>query len=52
MMKEFIVTILLIGLSTKFVESCSGGGETKPSYGNSYFYIEKWTFKIMCEVCY
>ena len=19
---------------------------------NSYFYIEKWTFKIMCEVCY
>ena len=20
--------------------------------GNSYFYIEKWTFKIMCEVCY
>ena len=20
--------------------------------GNSYFYIEKWAFKIMCEVCY
>ena len=20
--------------------------------GISYFYIEKWTFKIMCEVCY
>ena len=19
---------------------------------SSYFYIEKWTFKIMCEVCY
>ena len=19
---------------------------------NSYFYIEKWTFRIMCEVCY
>ena len=19
---------------------------------NSYFYIEKWSFKIMCEVCY
>ena len=19
---------------------------------NSYFYIEKWTFKIKCEVCY
>ena len=19
---------------------------------NSYFYIEKWAFKIMCEVCY
>ena len=19
---------------------------------NNYFYIEKWTFKIMCEVCY
>ena len=25
-MKEFITIILLIGLSTKFVESCSGGG--------------------------
>ena len=26
-----------------------------PAYSwlnNSYFYIEKWTFKIMCEVCY
>ena len=21
-------------------------------YRKSYFYIEKWTFKIMCEVCY
>ena len=20
--------------------------------GNSYFYIEKWTFKVMCEVYY
>ena len=20
--------------------------------GNSYVYIEKWTFKVMCEVCY
>ena len=21
-------------------------------FRKSYFYIEKWTFKIMCEVCY
>ena len=25
---------------------------TATSRLNSYFYIEKWTFKIMCEVCY
>ena len=27
-------------------------GRGKKPEGNSYFYIEKWTFKIMCEVCY
>ena len=25
---------------------------TFPQNRNSYFYIEKLTFKIMCEVCY
>ena len=26
--------------------------EIQEIFDNSYFYIEKWTFKIMCEVCY
>ena len=37
----------------------SGHGMVGPTYlkvgdalYNSYFYIEKWTFKIMCQVCY
>ena len=28
-----------------------GESPHKP-FGNSYFYIEKWTFEILCEVCY
>ena len=30
---------------------CSAGFLEKFAF-NSYFYIEKWTFRIMCEVCY
>ena len=28
------------------------GGLFSKMATNCYFYIEKWTFKIMCEVCY
>ena len=31
---------------------CHYSSHTFKMKKNSYFYIEKWTFKIMCEVCY
>ena len=64
-MKKFIKLILLIGLSTKFVESCSGGGgestaidtntdtNGKPSDGNHskrhFHFSSCWFMLIVCS---
>ena len=39
-------------ITTFFNGHCSDIRISVTKKNNSYFYIEKWTFKIMCEVCY